>query len=213
MQILSIKCGLTRNLGNCNFEKLEVEVSPSDGQSSAELLVEVKDYLEKALPEGGAGDAKPPLAGGKGKGKKSTGKNENKLTAAQKAAAKRAVAKKLQVDPSEVQLADEPPFDTDDKTTPAEKATPVKVTKADARTAFERVVGSKTLGDLLENFNVFRDPGFGFRNALSKKDWQNVVNKVQDCYKKLTTSESDANVMHDLVAAIGSERNTAKSKA
>ena len=210
MQILSIRCGLTRNLGNYESAKLEVEAAPSDGQSTSDLLVEVKDYLEQALPEGGAGSKKPagkksatPSAPLAGKGEKALTKKE---IAAAKKAEKAAAAKQI----SEA-VDREAPFDADvSDPTPAEKAEPAKPTKKVARMVFAEVVASKTLKDLLATFNAFRDPGAGYRALLTKNEWQNSVNVVQDCYKTLTTAESDADVMHDLVAAITSERNVEK---
>ena len=226
MQILSIRCGLTRNLGNYESAKLEVEAAPADGQTSAELLEEVKDYLEKAMPEVGAGSAKKPAAkksastsaplAGKGKGKKRT----KKEIAAAKKAEKAAVGTKNLKDWAdgdgtggrlEGDTSGGAPFDADvSDPAPAEKATPVEPTKDMARKCFESVVASEALEVLLARFNDFRDPGLGFRSVLTEKDWGKVTNKVQDCYKKLTTAESDADVMHDLVAAITGERNATK---
>lgn len=107
---------------------------------------------------------------------------------------------------------DPPPFDTvpQDEPTPAEKATPAKPTKDDARIAFTIVLNSDTLEELLRRFNEFRDPGLGYRALLNKKEWAKSVNLVQDCYKSLTTADSDADVMYDLVAVISGERNVAK---
>ncbi len=211
MQILSIRCGATRNLGNYESAKLEVEASPSDGQSSAELLTELNDYLEKSIMSDGI---KPPAA------KKSDTKppldSKKVADAVKKAAKKAAAAAKKSTKMSNADLAggqtsdDKPPFDADAKTTPAEKATLAKPSKDMARDVFAVLTSAKTLEELLKNFNEFRDPGLGYRALLTKKEWQKSINKVQDCYKSLTTADSDADVMHDLVAAINSERNTAK---
>ena len=213
MQILSIRCGLTRNLGNYESAKLEVEAAPSDGQSSDELLTEVKGYLEKALPEGGPDNAKAPLAGGKAEKAAAAKKAKAEKAAAKKAetAKKKAVAERAQVDSSEVQLADK---DAENESAlthrPAEKAEPAKPTKDGARMVFKSVTESATLEELLKRFNEFRDPGPGYRALLSKEEWAKSINAVQDCYKSLTTAESDADVMHDLVAAINGERNAAE---
>lgn len=234
MNILSIRCGVTRNLGNYEFEKLEIEAAPSDGQTSEELLKEVSKYLDETLnggdtaggsrkPAAKKSDTDPPLAGGK-KDRKSTSKKVKKskkdttITKAEEAeTGGRAVG-----DTSDGQgppwegggaYDDAVPFDHENPlraSGPAEKAKPAKATKKIARVVFAEVVASETLETLLARFNGFRDPGLGFRALLTKKEWDKTINVIQDCYKALTTSESDANVMHDLVAAINSERNTAK---
>ena len=60
MQVLSVRCGVTKNLGNYESAKLEIEAAPSDGQTADSLLAEVGKYLENQIASSnGNGKGKP----------------------------------------------------------------------------------------------------------------------------------------------------------
>lgn len=62
MQVLSVRCGMTKNLGNYESQKLEIEAAPSDGQTAESLLSEVNEYLTNQLSAAAPTDKKAPLA-------------------------------------------------------------------------------------------------------------------------------------------------------
>ena len=202
MQVLSVRCGLTKNLGNYESAKLEIEASPSDGQTADQLLEEVGAYLNKQVEAAisAAGGAKP--ASGKENGNKTTtaplagnGKGSQKaqrqaaLSGNGTTAPAGSPASQLTAEPA---APDDAPFDVD--SAPAAEPGPAKPKRgrpkkpSAADMAKERAsrlkfaLEAETLGELLARFNIARDRELGFPPV---EEWAESCRQLHGLFKNL----------------------------
>jgi len=89
----------------------------------------------------------------------------------------------------------------------AKKSSAKKSTKAEHEKELQYVLDSESIEELLERFNVLRDPAAQFVSEFGTDGWEAAVTSIADRYRKLNRTDSDPGIQQQLVAAFRAERN------
>lgn len=196
MQVLSVRVGLTKNLGNYESAKVEVEAAPENGQNIDEFLSSVNTFLNEQVESAvnAAGGVKekapkkekaattPPLKAEKS-GESSDSDHTNGVKDAE--AAKPAAKAKAST-----------------KSTKAEtQAKAANVNKPDAAKELKYTLESETLDELLDRFNTLRKLADDFGDK-----WEGAVTKIADLYRKLNSLDANPETLNQIVLAFKAER-------
>jgi hypothetical protein len=221
MQVLSVRCGLTKNLGNYESAKLEVEAAPSDGQTSDQLLAEVNDYLSKqveaAVSNAGGVKEKPAKKKSMAPLAKSGESSDSDYTNGVKDAGAPFKADPTQGD-STPDVMPAKQTSTEKPMTPrsmvkagktaldAEKANGKAQNKAnvnapDPKKELKYALEAETLDELLERFNGLRKMAADFGDG-----WEAAVTKIADRYRKLNSLDANPETLDAIVKAFKAER-------
>lgn len=189
MQVLSVRCGMTKNLGNFESAKLEVEAAPSDGQTADQLLAEVNGYLNKQCA------ALPVSANGNGKSDKPA-----------KGKAAEAPLKTSEQKSYEQVVAEATELLSPNKTNTDKKAA-ANANKPDTGKELRYALESETLEELLDRFNGVRKMARDFGDK-----WEEAVTKIADRYRKLNSLDANPETLDALVKAFKAERQHIENK-
>jgi hypothetical protein len=172
---------MTKNLGNYESAKLEVEAAPSDGQTAEQLLVEVNDYLSKQM--NGMPVTEKPVKKDKAKADPPLPKTDA-VTPAKMVEAKPPAEKKARGKGSkkaELQAAAAAPPSPEQE--------------------LQYAIDSETLPELLERFNNVSK----MRDKFAEQ-WEAAVTRIADRYRKLNSLDADPVVLDQIVKAFKRER-------
>lgn len=193
MQLLSVRLGLTKNLGNYESAKIEVEAAPENGQSLDDFLGKVNDFLGEQV------EAAVAAAGGV---KEKPAKKEKASTAAPLAVPMSTMLKGEPTDKEVLtQAIEEHNAKPATKAKPAKAAAKVNVNAPDAKKELKYALESETLDELLERFNSVRKMADQFGDK-----WEDAVTKIADQYRKLNSLDANPETLDAIVKAFKAER-------
>lgn len=202
MQVLSVRCGVTKNLGNYESAKLEVEAAPSDGQTADQLLAEVNDYLGRQVEAAvAAGSSKDKPA----KTTKPKASTEAPLKSDPTDAATAASTATQAATSQTEKPATKPKASKADK----QKSVAVDAKSMEKETKF--TIESQTLEELAERFNNLRK----LREQFPLSEWDGLTSNkgpLAVVYRKLNSPVADPDVVDQLTAAFKDERKYVEAK-
>lgn len=219
MQVLSVRCGLTKNLGNYESAKLEIEAAPSDGQPADQLLAEVNEYLQKQVEaavaaSGGVKEkqpAKKKTADAPLKGAKSNPTTAGTTTESATPTTPAGSTDGATTEDAPFNADSAPNAEPGDKPAPKASKSSKKAERqaASAKKAADNAhkkelqyaLDSETLDELLARFNSVRRMAGDFDDA-----WEAAVTKIADRYRKLNSLDANPETLDQLVKAFKAER-------
>lgn len=205
MQVLSVRVGKTINTGNYSSLKLELEASPSDGQTADQLLAEVGEYLDKQAAAATGEPAKPATKSEKAATNKPPLSSDP--TSGATATNGKAAPTTTHIDKPATTIigGDKPPKANKPKAgKAASQASVAKDTKA-AEKEFKFALESETLEELAERFNNLRK----FAKDVPVSKWDEITaskGKLAELYRKLNTPTSNPETQNQLINAFKAER-------
>jgi hypothetical protein len=202
MQVLSVRRGVTKNLGNYQSAKLEIEAAPSDGQSAEQLLAEVRDSLSKQIDDVGVALGDEPA------------KSKPKAKAADSPLAedKPAEPKKRGRKPKAEAGPDPTPKTSSTETAKAVSEATDEPFESDPKAhtkELQYALDASTLEEVHERLVDLRKYAGQFGDK-----WESAWRKVEDRAKALRSKNptaADPDTVNALVAFFKSERDTANA--
>jgi hypothetical protein len=182
---------MTKNLGNYESQKLEIEAAPSDGQTADSLLAEVNDYLMNQLSStnGTTEKAKPPLAD---------------------------KPKQVEKKPDPIMAGSAPSGECSTETSPPKKTTKSRSSGKAAKQAEMLQTEARKVGKFVldaETFEEFHDRLVEYvskGDALPLEERATIYREIYGYYKTLNGkigALADQKVMNDCITLIQSANN------
>lgn len=206
MQVLSVRVGMTKNLGNYESAKLEVEASPENGQNIDEFLSEVNNFLgqqvEAAVAAAGGVKEKPAKPAKAKTEAPLKGDDKPATTIIDKSAepeAEKPKAKSTKSTKADKQAAMKKDAEEPQPETPTIH-NPNAPSKEAAREKYKDAMKSETLEELLDRFNSLRTMA-----AAIGDSWEATVENLKDRYRKINSLDANQETAATLVKAFKAE--------